>query len=180
MHGQHTTLVCSCCRFILLASLLLLTACSSVQSSPPSPGKTASNPLLNTAWQLRSIQSKNDEQPNVTVEQPERYTLHFLADGRLALQLDCNRGTGSWQTSPAASGTSADSGQLSFGPIATPRMFCPQPSLESRVGRDMGIVRSYLLRDGHLFLSLMADGGIYEWQPLPADQSPENSSRPQP
>lgn len=177
MHNQYTTLLCSRCRFILVASVLLLTGCSSSQSSLSSPGETASSPLLNTAWQLRCIQSMSDEQPTVTVEQPERYTLHFLADGRLALRLDCNRGTGSWQASPAAAGPS---GQLSFGPIATTRMFCPQPSLESRVGRDLGFVRSYLLRDGHLFLSLMADGGIYEWQPLPADASPERPSRSQP
>jgi para-nitrobenzyl esterase len=26
-------------------------------------------------------------------------------------------------------------------------------------------VRSYVVKDGHLFLSLMADGGIYEFQP---------------
>lgn len=177
MHNQCTARLCSCCRFVLVVSMLLLTGCSSIQSSTSLPDKTTSNLLLNTAWQLRSIQSISDEQPPLTVEQPERYTLHFLADGRLALRLDCNRGTGSWQTSPDAAGTS---GQLSFGPIATTRMFCPQPSLESRVGRDLGFVRSYLLRDGHLFLSLMADGGIYEWQPLPADASPERPGRPQP
>jgi uncharacterized lipoprotein YbaY len=32
-------------------------------------------------------------------------------------------------------------------------------------------VRSYVIRDGHLFLSLMADGGIYAFEPL----SPEGS-----
>ena len=37
--------------------------------------------------------------------------------------------------------------------------------VDERVARDLGHVRSYLLKDGRLFLSLMADGGIYEWQP---------------
>ena len=32
-----------------------------------------------------------------------------------------------------------------------------------KVARDLGQVRSYLLKGGKLFLSLMADGGIYEW-----------------
>jgi len=27
-------------------------------------------------------------------------------------------------------------------------------------------VRSYLLKDGRLYLSLMADGGVYEWRPV--------------
>lgn len=165
MQGRHSIRLSSPFLFIPVVCILLLTACSATHAPTPSPETTTSNPLLNTAWQLRTIQSMSDEQPSITVEQPERYTLHFLADGRLALRLDCNRGTGSWQASPAASGSADHSGQLSFGPIATTRMFCPQPSLESRVGRDLGFVRSYLLRDGHLFLSLMADGGIYEWQP---------------
>jgi para-nitrobenzyl esterase len=29
----------------------------------------------------------------------------------------------------------------------------------------MAYVRSYVIRNGHLFLSLMADGGIYEFEP---------------
>ena len=42
---------------------------------------------------------------------------------------------------------------------------CPPPHLDTRVARDLGLVRSYLIRDGRLFLSLMADGGVYEWRP---------------
>jgi len=30
--------------------------------------------------------------------------------------------------------------------------------------RDWSAVRSYVIKDGHLFLSLMADGGIYEFE----------------
>jgi para-nitrobenzyl esterase len=33
------------------------------------------------------------------------------------------------------------------------------------VARDLGYVRSYRLKNGRLYLSLMADGGIYEWRP---------------
>jgi hypothetical protein len=29
-----------------------------------------------------------------------------------------------------------------------------------------GNIRSYVVKDGHLFLSLMADGGIYEFEPI--------------
>ena len=32
--------------------------------------------------------------------------------------------------------------------------------------RDWTYVRSYVLKDGHLFMSLMADGGIYEFAPM--------------
>ena len=75
--------------------------------------------------------------------------------------MDCNRGSSAWQFSAAA----ADSGSLTFGPIALTRMFCPQPSSDTVVAAALGRVRSYLIRDGKLHLSLEADGGIMHWQP---------------
>jgi len=35
----------------------------------------------------------------------------------------------------------------------------------SRLVRQWPYVRSYVVKDGHRFLSLMADGGIYEFEP---------------
>ena len=32
--------------------------------------------------------------------------------------------------------------------------------------RKFSSIRSYVMKDGHLFLALMADGGIYEFEPL--------------
>ena len=34
-------------------------------------------------------------------------------------------------------------------------------------GDDLPFIRSYIKKDGRLFLSLMADGGIYEFEPGP-------------
>jgi hypothetical protein len=42
---------------------------------------------------------------------------------------------------------------------------CPPGSLDSRIARDMGYVRSYTMQGDMLSLSLMADGGIYVWKP---------------
>jgi para-nitrobenzyl esterase len=38
--------------------------------------------------------------------------------------------------------------------------------------KQWGNVRSYVIRDGHLFLALMADGGIYEFEPLALTKPP--------
>jgi para-nitrobenzyl esterase len=43
---------------------------------------------------------------------------------------------------------------------------CPPGSLHDHIVRQWGFVRSYTIKDGHLFLSLMADGGIYEFEPI--------------
>jgi len=67
----------------------------------------------------------------------------------------------------AASFDPAEASQLVFGPMAMTRAMCPPGSLHDRIVKDMPYVRSYVIKDGHLFLSLMADGGIYELEPLP-------------
>lgn len=127
-----------------------------------SPAQADGNPLAGTAWQLNAIQSMDDAQGTTRVAEPDRFTLEFGHDGRAVLRLDCNRGTASWTAVPGADGSS---GQIEFGPIAGTRARCPPPHLDERIVRDLGYVRGYLLRDGKLHLSLMADGGIYEWRP---------------
>ena len=42
--------------------------------------------------------------------------------------------------------------------------------LGERLERGTQYMRGYLLRDGKLNISLMADGGIYVWEPQPASQ----------
>ncbi len=141
-------------RFIPLAAFL---AAATAQAD--------GNPLVGTAWQLNAIQSMDDAQGTTRVAEPDRFTLEFGRDGRAVLRLDCNHGTAHWKATPAADG---NSGQIEFGPIAGTRALCPPPQLDERIVRDLGYVRGYLLRDGKLHLSLMADGGIYEWHPRAA------------
>lgn len=118
--------------------------------------------LPGTGWQLLAIQSMDDAQGTITVPDPSLFTLAFGRDGRTALRLDCNRGMASYKVEPAGDGSS---GALTFGPVAATRSLCPAPHLDQRLVRDLAHVRSYLLKDNKLYLSLMADGGIYEWAP---------------
>ncbi len=161
-------------RVLTILACWLLSACAATPEQLPGNGPTVgiilgraiqadtTEALVGTSWQLVSIQSMDDAQGTTKIAEPQRFTLRFDADGRAILRLDCNRGNGKWAAKP----TSASSGSLSFGPIATTRAMCPPPHLDERLARDLGYVRSYLLKDGNLYLSLMADGGIYEWQPF--------------
>ena len=125
----------------------------------------AADPLTGTTWQLTGIDSMApEESPGTTIDDPTKYTVTFGDDGRAAFQVDCNRGSSTWQSDAAA----PDSGSLTFGPIALTRMFCPQPSADAHVAAALGFVRSYLLSDGMLHLSLEADGGIMHWRPSTA------------
>jgi len=139
-----------------IGACLLCAACAEL---PAAPGRM---PLAGTAWQLHGIQSMDDAQGTTRIAEPARFTLRFDAEGRVNLRLDCNRGTGTWRATPSRAGA----GSLTFGPIAATRAMCAPPHLDGRIARDLAFVRSYLLKDGKLFLSLMADGGIYEWAPV--------------
>lgn len=145
---------------IALGFVMFLLGCASSTIGPDSL-------LDGTSWRLLSIQSMDDAQGTVHIPDPTRFTLAFGADGRASLRLDCNRATGAWFAKPSGDGT----GSLQFGPIAATRMVCLRPSLGERVGRDLGFVRGYRLKDGRLYLSLMADGGILEWEPDPSGRA---------
>ena len=128
----------------------------------PAAAWSAAPSLSGTHWELTAIQSMDDAQGITRIPHPERITTTFSTDGRLSLRLDCNRGTAGWESTPSADG---QSGQLRIGPIAATRAMCPPPHLSSRVEQGLSYVRSYILKDGKLYMSLMADGGIYEWRP---------------
>ena len=149
-------------RLRLACSVILSVAIGSACATPAD--RSVSLKLAGTSWQLVAIQSMDDAQGTTRVANPARFTLRFGVDGRAILRLDCNRGSGSYEARAAGDGSS---GSLTFGAIATTRALCPPPHLDERVARDLGYVRSYLLKDGRLFLSLMADGGIYEWHRQP-------------
>ena len=126
------------------------------------PKATAPRGLADTAWALRSIQSMGAGTGTAPIDEPSRFTIRFGPDGRATMKLDCNRGTATWQSTPAADG---QTGALRFGPIAGTRALCPPPQLDERVIRDLASVAGYRFADGRLYLTLRADGGIYEWQP---------------
>jgi para-nitrobenzyl esterase len=130
-----------------LAALALVAGCAGPGQAPGLGG---------TSWQLVKFQGGDD-----TLLRPDdksKYTLAFGADGRLSARIDCNRGSGSWK--------SPEKGRLELGPMALTRAMCPPGSLHDRIVKQLPFARSYLIKDGHLFLSLMADGGIYEFEPV--------------
>ena len=130
---------------------VLLAGCAGPLPPPPSPAPS----LGGTTWQL--VRFKGSDDTVVTPEDRSHYTLAFARDGSFSARIDCNRARGTW--------TSAAPGQVELGPLALTRAMCPPGSLHDRMVRHLSMVRSYIIRDGRLFLSLMADGGIYEFAP---------------
>ena len=123
-------------------------------SVPPSSPAPDARELTGTSWRLVLFQGSDDT--TLTPDDRSKYTLTFGAENRISARVDCNRGSGTWK---------ASGNQLAIGPLALTRAACPPSPLHDRFARDLGVVRSYTFRDGHLVLALMADGGIYEFEP---------------
>ena len=126
------------------------------KSGASAPAAAAS--LAGTSWQL--VRFTGSDGSTIEPDDRTKYTLTFQPDGVVVARIDCNRGRGSWK--------SDQPGQLVLGPLALTRMMCPPGSMHDRVAADFGAVRAFALKDGHLFLSLMADGGSYEYEPAAA------------
>jgi len=137
-------------RELNLATLLLLAACASAPQNAP--------PLDGTSWQLVKFQGGDGK--TLVPDDKSKYTLEFGGNGILRARIDCNRGSGSWSSSAP--------GQVRAGVFAITRASCGPGSLYDQIVRQLGHVRSYTVKDGNLYLSLMADGGVYELEPIPA------------
>ena len=142
------------------AAVTMLMGCSAAPAE-------AAFTLDGTSWRLTEIQSMDDAQGTTAVPDSQRYTVtfdsHAYGEGWASLHIDCNRGSSPWQATPSASDAS---GQLTFGPITSTEMACPPGSLNQRVSTALAGVRTYLIEEGRLHLSLLADSGILTWEPI--------------
>ena len=135
-------------RAALLMTLVLVSACAQAPQAP-------SGGLAGTSWRLVKFQG-GDGRVEYPVDRSQ-YTFAFNPDGFLLARIDCNRGRGTWKSSGP--------GQLELGPMAMTRAMCAPGSMHDNVVKQMPYIRSYVIKDGHLFISLMADGGTYELEP---------------
>jgi para-nitrobenzyl esterase len=121
-------------------------------------GQNSSRPseLNGTSWQLVKLQ-KADE-TTLTPDDRSKYTITFGRDGRVTARIDCNRGSSTWRATKA--------GELQFGSWSRTTAKCGPGSLHGQIVTEGAAVHSYVIKDGHLFLSGMAAGGSYELEPL--------------
>ena len=132
------------------AATLILCALVGIASAEKPPD------IGGTSWRLVAFRGGDDK--ILIPDDRAKYMISFGTDGGVSARIDCNRGRGTWK--------SAGPNRLELGPLSLTRAMCPTP-LNDRLVKDWSYVRSYILKNGHLFLSLMADGGTYEFEPIP-------------
>jgi heat shock protein HslJ len=121
----------------------------------PAGDESSTDPqaVLNKTWQWVSTITPVEK---ITVSNPERYTIILTEEGTLQAQFDCNRGGGEFKISP---------GKLSFGPLMSTRMACPEDSLDGPFIRDLQRVTSFFVQGGLLYLELPYDSGTMKFRP---------------
>lgn len=109
-------------------------------SQAPSPT------LAGTRWRWTALTTADGA--TSTVNRPLRYTVSFLADGRLQLRLDCNQGRGTYQIEGSA---------LTITATATTRRACGAGSAWQTFLDALNQAQAYDVADGNLILRL-SDG----------------------
>ena len=142
---------------LTLAAVAIASATtSSVLTFAGGQKPTATNELAGTSWKL--VKFQGGDETTLVPDDGSKYTITFGSNGRVSARVDCNRGSSTWKSSRA--------NELQFGSWSMTRAKCPSGSLHDRIVREGAAVRSYFIKDGHLFLSGMSAGGFYELEPL--------------
>ena len=116
--------------------------------------QVAGDSLTGVVWTWVEFQSSDETV--VKPEDPAAYTLEFLPDGKLSLQADCNRATGTY---------TVDGSSLTLEVMGMTKAACPPGSLSDQYLEYLNNVVSYVFRDGNLYLALKFDSGIMEFAP---------------
>jgi len=112
--------------------------------------------LAGTSWKLVKLQT--GDETTLVADDGSKYTITFGSNGRVSARVDCNRASSTWKSSRA--------NELQFGSWSRTNAKCPQGSLHDKIVIEGANVRSYSIKNGHLFLSGMSAGGYYELEPL--------------
>jgi putative lipoprotein len=108
--------------------------------------------IAGVTWQWEAFQDQSDgEGSDITVPNPDAYTLTLQPDGTAAIKADCN--LVSWTYTLEGS-------SLSFNTLGPSTLaFCPEPSLSDQYLALLGDTATFVTEGGKLILNLMADAG---------------------
>ncbi|MCP5488380.1 MAG: META domain-containing protein [Verrucomicrobia bacterium] len=112
---------------------------------PDAPAVIPANPLMKTSWLVEDLGGQG-------VIDYAQTTIRFDEAAGVSGSTGCNRYTGS---------VKMDGAQLSFGPMASTRMACPEAVMdqEQRFESAMGRVKTFALEQEDAILNLLDEGG---------------------
>lgn len=114
--------------------------------------------LTGQQWELVTIERPSQPEVMLSRDQARRHNLQFESDGRVTMQLDCNRGTASWSSEKMG-----DGGSLSIGEIAATRALCPSPSYGEEMAASLPLANQYSIDSGGRTLTIRTRVATYRF-----------------
>jgi para-nitrobenzyl esterase len=154
---------------VLLVGLALAGCTWVVQPEGPAAEEGAMSGLLDVTWVWQETQAADGSV--IAPDDPTHYTLRLAADGTAAVQLDCNQGGGSYNL---------EGDSLTFSPMVSTLIGCPEGSLGELFGQQLSTVSSYSLEEDSLTLHSEAGtmrftrAAAPETTPAPAEEAMQN------
>jgi heat shock protein HslJ len=134
-----------------LYAYLLFTA---LMLGEPLFAQTSESSLAQTSWKLVKFEAKDGSGFKPT--DPDEYTIAFGTSDSVNVRFDCNRGQGTWKVS--------EPNIIEFGALQLSREICAADSHHDELAKRWRQIRSYRIRDEHLYLSLANDAGVLEFE----------------
>jgi len=133
----------------------MVAGCSGAGTPVANQRSTDAQSILNKTWQWEGTVTPVEK---ITVADPERYTIVLAENGSLQARFDCNRGGGTYRI---------EAGRLSFGPMMSTRMACPEDTQDALFMRDLERVTTFFVEGDRLYLELPYDSGTMKFRPTP-------------
>lgn len=125
-----------------------------VQVEPVSTvSRSAEGSIVGVTWEW--VESVYGNDTSITVTNPSSYTLTLQPDGTAALQVDCNRGGGSY---------TLDGSLLTLDVAVLTRVACPEGTLSNEFIRDLNGAATFVMDGEDLIINLFADAGNMRFQ----------------
>lgn len=123
-----------------------------VSATAPMTATTESG-IVGIVWQWVENTYNNDTQ--TTVPDPSKYTMALFPDGTVDLQVDCNRGGGTY---------TLDGSQLTINVATLTRMACPAGSLSEEYVQSLNSAATYVMDGANLIVNMAVDAGNMRFQ----------------
>ena len=114
----------TCAVALNLAAIVSIAACASSPLAPSSATDTTTTTITaaTVPGELKLQSLTRADSTTVAVAEPDRFTVQFLDDNRIAVRADCNRGAGSFSTNGNA---------VTVGPMAVTKAYCGSDSIDN-------------------------------------------------
>jgi heat shock protein HslJ len=103
--------------------------------------------ITGVVWAWQELTTPDEQ---VTIDNPDKYTIEFLSGDQITVLADCNSGAGTYDL---------NRNQLAIDITSTTLALCAPESQSDRFFRNLNAAASYFMENDNLFIEQYADGG---------------------